>query len=515
MRTVGPDALCCNSGVLLSLFWLALMQAGDSPGEARVDSRIFAGKGLEESASVLVVLRQQADLSGAAAIVDRVERRRFVYEALRAQADASQAALQQDLRQRGIRFHSHFLVNMLEVEADRDAAARLAAREEVSFLAANRPSAGSIPVVASGSSEVSADNVEPNLVLVGAPQLWARGFTGEGIVIGVADTGFQWDHPALKNRYRGWDGAAASHDYNWHDAVHDAAPGNPCGSDAPAPCDDHGHGTATAGFSVGQDGEDTIGVAPGARLIGCRNMAAGTGTPARYTECFEWFLAPTDERGENPRPDLSPDVINNSWACPASEGCTDPDVLNAVVEGVRAAGIAMAFSAGNRGAQCSTLSEAPAVAPASFTIGATWLDDTIAPFSAFGPVVSDGSGRLKPDLTAPGVDLRTAALAGTYTLHFSGTSAAAPHVAGAFALLWSAVPGLRGDVEATEQILKRSAVPLTSSVNCGLYLGSWVPNPVFGWGRLDIPAAYALATERMDAVLARKVRTTRVLSPRQ
>jgi subtilisin family serine protease len=290
---------------------------------------------------------------------------------------------------------------------------------------------------------------------------------------------------------------------------------NACGSDAPAPCDDFGHGTGTAGFAVGQDGADTIGVAPGASLIGCRNMAGGVGTPARYVECFEWFLAPTDSRGENPRPDLAPDVINNSWGCPPSEGCTDPDVLNAAVDAMRAAGIAMSFSAGNLGAFCSTLANAPAVGPGSFAIGATWLDDTIAAFSAFGPVVSDGSYRLKPDMTAPGVNLRTAALAGTYEPRFSGTSAAAPHVAGAFALLWSAVPVLRGDVDASERILKRSAVPLTSSVNCGLFRGSVVPNPIFGWGRLDVAGAYAMArTERVQPLLPQDSRATRVLPPR-
>ena len=104
--------------------------------------------------------------------------------------------------------------------------------------------------------------IEPNITLVRAPALWGRGFTGQGIVVGVADTGFQWDHPALKARYRGWNGSSASHGYNWHDAIHDAAAGNPCGSDAPAPCDDDGHGTATSGLSVGDDGEgNQIGVA--------------------------------------------------------------------------------------------------------------------------------------------------------------------------------------------------------------------------------------------------------------
>jgi serine protease AprX len=171
-------------------------------------------------------------------------------------------------------------------------------------------------------------------------------------------------------------------------------------------------------------------------------------------------------------------------------------MLDATIDGMRAAGIAMAFSAGNTFAQCYTISRAPSVAPGAFAIGATNLDDTIAVFSGVGPVSSDGSYRLKPDLTAPGVGLRTSALHDRYTANFSGTSGSAPEVAGAIALLWSAVPSLRGDVDATEQLLERSAVPLTSDLDCFPYLGSLIPNPVFGWGRLDVASAFAAATAR-------------------
>lgn len=467
--------------------------------------------------SLLVVLREQADLSGAAAIPDRVERRRFVYESLRALAERTQAPLRRALSARGISFRSHFLVNMLEVEADPKIAADLAARDDVSRVAANRPWSPPALVRAlraeSAESIESVESIEPNVELVGAPALWAQGISGQGIVIGIADTGFEWEHPALQAHYRGWNGMAAVHDYNWHDAVHDAAAGNACGSDTTAPCDDHGHGTGVAGFAVGQTTGVSIGVAPGASLIGCRNMASGTGTTARYTECFEWFLAPTDSNGQNPRPDLGPDVINNSWVCPASEGCSDPDVFEGIIGAVRAAGIAVTFAAGNRGAQCSTLAEAAGVGPSAFTIGATNLDDTIATFSAFGPVTSDGSGRLKPDLTAPGVNLRTSGRGDTY-FRFSGTSAAAPHVAGAIALIWSSVPRLRGDVDATEDLLERSAVPLTSDVDCGSFSGSDVPNPVFGWGRLDIVQAFALSLGREAPLVAPNARATRTLPPR-
>jgi len=94
---------------------------------------------------------------------------------------------------------------------------------------------------------------------------------------------------------------------------------------APAPCDDMGHGTHVMGTAVGWDGgENRIGVAPGARWIGCRDMDNGFGTPATYLECFEFFLAPypvngTPEQGD---PDLAPDVTNNSWSCPPAEGCS-------------------------------------------------------------------------------------------------------------------------------------------------------------------------------------------------
>ena len=122
-------------------------------------------------------------------------------------------------------------------------------------------------------------------------QMWAAGFTGQGIVVGNQDTGFDWAHPALKNQYRGWSGAGADHDYNWHDAVHSG--GGVCGPDSPTPCDDYGLGTPTVGVSIGDDGgANNIGVAPGARWIGCRKMDQGWGTPATYLECLEFFLAP-------------------------------------------------------------------------------------------------------------------------------------------------------------------------------------------------------------------------------
>lgn len=122
--------------------------------------------------------------------------------------------------------------------------------------------------------------MEWNLQLVGADQVWALGATGQGVVIGGQDTGYDWDHPALIEQYRGWDGLSADHNYNWHDAIHSNSGFNDCGADSPEPCDDNRHGTHTMGTMVGDDGAgNQVGMAPGAEWIGCRNMDEGVGTP--------------------------------------------------------------------------------------------------------------------------------------------------------------------------------------------------------------------------------------------
>ena len=461
--------------------------------------------------SSLIVMREQADLSGAATLSSPADRRRFVFEALRAVADRAQRPLIEHLNAKGVTFRPHYLVNTIEVEAGEGLLQELALRPEVASVAPNRSArlqrlpgtgrAGGSPTLSRRSAE--AILVEPGVVRIRAPEVWAAGYLGQGTVVGIADTGVQWDHPGLLGNYRGSRSAPASHAYNWHDAIH-ATTLDPawlsCGTDganALVPCDDNGHGTAVAGVAVGGIVTDfvgarrQVGVAPSAEWIGCRNMdGAGNGTPASYLECFEFFLAPTDAAGENPRPELGADIINNSWICPASEGCTDPDILRAAAEAVRAAGILIVAGAGNDGDACGTISAPPAIYVASFSVGATDDDDVIAPFSSRGPVRVDGSSRLKPDICAPGVFVgSTGFYDGQYSEHLSGTSVAAPHAAGAAALLWSAQPALRGDVTATENLLRASAVPRTSLQDCDPLPGTDVPNATYGYGRLDAAAA--------------------------
>lgn len=310
------------------------------------------------------------------------------------------------------------------------------------------------------------------------------------MVIGGADTGYDWSHPALKSQYRGWDGSTENHNYNWHDAVRSdiTGGGNSCGFDLKVPCDDRGHGTHTMGIMVGDDGAgNQIGMAPGARWIGCRNMEDGTGTPETYIECYQWFIAPTDLNNTNPDPSKSPDVINNSWYCPPAEGCTDPSVLLTAVNNVRAAGILTVHSAGNRGPACSSIQYPAGIYDASFTVGNTMSNDEIYAFSSRGPVIIDASGRIKPDISAPGTSIRSSIPGGYAT--YTGTSMAAPHVAGLAALLISAYPELAGQVDRIEYMITHTAKHLTTADGCGELPASAIPNNTYGWGRIDAWAA--------------------------
>jgi serine protease AprX len=386
-------------------------------------------------------------------------------------------------------------VNAILVKGTRQVAQELAARPDVARVEGNPhiqndlPQPGPVeqsPLQPRGPATPAMP--EQGILYTHAPDVWALGFKGETIVVASADTGVRWTHNALKPHYRGWDGANANHNFNWHDSIHDSV-GNPCGNDSQQPCDDDAHGSHTTGTMIGDDGgTNQIGMAPGAKWVGCRNMDAGVGTPARYIECMEWFLAPyplncTPNEGD---PTKAPDITNNSWTCPPSEGCS-VNTLQAAVEAQAAAGIQMVVAAGNSGPGCSTVTDPPSFYEASYTAGALINGtDTIASFSSRGPVTADGSNRTKPDITAPGTNVRSSTnQSDSSYAPFQGTSMATPHIAGAMALLWSAHPELRNQIQASRDALNSTTVQIQSSL-CG---DPNPPNNVYGWGRVDIAAA--------------------------
>jgi subtilisin family serine protease len=384
------------------------------------------------------------------------------------------------------------------------------------------------PVI-DGPLEQSAGRTDATLVLeegvafVRAPEVWATGTTGQGVVVGGQDTGIRWTHNALRPHYRGWNGTTASHDFNWHDSIHSTTSAL-CPANSPAPCDDTNHGTHTIATAVGDDGAgNQVGVAPGAQWIGCRNMDQGNGTPASYLECFEFFLAPYPVGGTTGQgnPALAPDVTNNSWGCPPEEGCDAPnmEIIRQAVAAQRAAGIFTTASAGNSGSGCGTVQDPPAMHDESFSVAAlncpgNVCGDALAPFSSRGPVTIDASNRVKPDIAAPGTAVRSATNSSdTAYVSMQGTSMAGPHVAGAAALVLSAVPSLNGNVSGTEARLTGGAVrnAANSTALCSSTAGVY-PNNLFGFGRLD--AACAVAGAPLTAGLDRRRRLDGDRQPR-
>jgi uncharacterized repeat protein (TIGR01451 family) len=279
----------------------------------------------------------------------------------------------------------------------------------------------------------------------------ALGLTGAGVVIGSIDTGVDWLHPALQSKYRGYTGPGKlpQHLGNWFDAT---------GSGAAYPVDTYGHGSHTVGTMVGDNG---LGVAPGAQWIAAKAFDSSGGAQSSWLHsAFQWMLAP------NGNPALAPDVVNNSWG---SNG-GDSTEFQADVQALLAAGILPIFSAGNSGPDSATVSS-PGSLEIAFAVGATDINDEVALFSSRGP---SPWHKTKPEISAPGKNVLSTLPGGAYG-ELSGTSMAAPHVAGTVALMLQANPGLGTNLASLTYILTSTTVRL----------GSPTPNNDYGWGRLD------------------------------
>lgn len=448
---------------------------------------------------IVIVLKAQADISAVKDIKGKEAKATFVYNLLYQNAIETQKEIIQILKDNKIRFRSYYIVNMIAASCDIEIIKKLSLRNDVAYIIED----GKLTMLpAPERDETSSDSRASvwGLNQIGAPTVWSMGYNGQGVVIGGQDTGYAWEVSTIKSKYRGWNGSSANHDYNWHDAIHQNQYYNPCGADSPVPCDDNNHGTHTMGTMTGDtdDNGDNIGVAPGAKWIGCRNMDNGDGKLSTYVECFEWFLAPYPVSGGAGDPTKMPHVINNSWGCPTSEGCNTSNfpVMEAALNNLRNAGCVVVVSAGNSGPNCNTVNDPAAIFEGSFSVGATNSADQIASFSSRGAVSVDGSYRLKPNVSAPGVNVRSCIKDGSFA-NFSGTSMAGPHVAGLVALIISANPNLAGEVDQIEDIIEQTANRLTSAQTCNGTNGSTIPNNTFGYGRVDAVAAVNRALDKL------------------
>jgi subtilisin family serine protease len=442
--------------------------------EPVVDPEVVAQVQAEGEVEVIIHLREQADLSPAYAIRDWAERGRFVYDRLREMADRSGGELRAVLEGAGAQPQVLLAANALAATVDAPLLDAVAARPEVARVTPNREGSA-IPFVPA-EQEASVAAVEWNIAQIRADETWATlGVTGQGVSVGNIGTGVMYDHPALIEQYRGnLGGGTFDHNYNWYDLI----------DGLPEPYDDHSHSTMTTGVMVGDDGgSNQIGVAPGAQWITVKAISgAGYTTDALLHAAMDWMLAPTDLNGANPDPAKRPNIGLNAWQ-QSLVTCSpefQPDIA-----AWWAAGILPVFALGGDGPACYSL-WSPSDLPGAVAVGGTDAADVIAPFSPRGP--SYCTEEIKPEVSAPGVNIRSSSNDGAYQI-WSGSSLAAPHLAGTAALVLSADPDL-GSLEALSTITNTAFC--IQDLLCG---GTPCPdggNNIYGWGRIDAFEAVSL-----------------------
>lgn len=449
-----------------------MISSADRVIAAPVDKAVLKSLAKGGSATFLVQLKGEADLGAIPTRGRRVDRTTAVFEAKRDFAGRSQAGLRQLLTTEKAKFAPFWIANVVQVTGDRALLTKIRNRPDVSRILSDNDNR--IPRPPKGAKALDrVRTVEWNIAQVRADRVWSDfGDTGQGIVIASIDTGVEYTHPALVNSYRGTKGDGTfDHNYNWYD------PSQVCGSPSLTPCDNAGHGTHTMGTLVGNDGGDNqIGVAPGARWISAKGCEDFFCSDSALLGSGQWVVAPTDLQGQNPRPDLAPNIVSNSWG----DGADNP-FYSTIVDTWVAAGIFPVFATGNDGESGCDTAGSPGDYVNSYAVGGYDSTGAIAPWSSRGP----GAGtEIKPNITAPGVNVRSSVPGGGYEAS-SGTSMATPHVAGAVALAWSAAPALIGNIDATRLLLDQNAVDTPDS-QCG---GTDADNNVYGEGKLD---AYAL-----------------------
>jgi subtilisin family serine protease len=409
------------------------------------------------------------------------ERTYSVITSLQALADATQGPILSVLENLdGIdpaTVQPYWVTNVIYVEANADAVKELSKRYDISSiqhvppLAPDKVTPSPEPVM----QKRSAGGHEKGHEAIRATDMWALGFTGNGRKALIIDSGANLDHPALNSNYHG---NFVADNLAWFSTSVSPQPSD-CDNNVQMCC----HGTHVSGTVVGLDRNtnDTIGVAFNATWMSAGEIGCGNNNAIG---AMQWAINPDNNPGTI---DDQPDVINNSWGYPGPPLAGDcNDVTQSAINAAETAGIAVVTSAGNDGSASMTVTGPGFNAPTlvnSFTVGAISPfspNYPIAGFSSRGPSVCNGlagSLLIKPEVSAPGVNIRSSVEDNSYA-GYSGTSMASPHVSGGILLLKEAFPTLTG--ETIKLALYNTAVDL----------GTPGEDNNYGMGIIDLVAAY-------------------------
>ncbi|MBW6508420.1 MAG: S8 family serine peptidase [Desulfuromonadales bacterium] len=442
----------------LCLLWLFPVSA--APFSPSVPS-VLEGADDEQSIPVIVKLRTVESPPVLARLYGRARRQQFIW-AMRSRTAQGSEEIRHLLQGYGIVPRQLWLVDAIAFSATPAMITQIAQMAEVEAVTTD--DLIQMPTV-------FVDGVatpEWNIARTGAPQLWAEGIDGAGVTIAILDSGINIAHPDLAPRWRDLPG-------DWFDPY-----GN---STTPYDFGNY-HGTAVASVAVGGSaGGTATGMAPGSSIIAAKIFRDdGTANNSYIIEALQWSLNP----GGNA--DSAPHIINNSWGyadnpdqCQEGLGFgSNLLLLRSAIQTLRNAGIAVVAAAGNTGPSAST-SVSPANFAESFSVGATAPNNAIAHFSARGPSACLDDITF-PDLVAPGVAIRVAGGSAGYR-ELSGTSFAAPHIAGAMALLLQAAGPM--PVDELEDLLALSATDL----------GDAGVDDVYGYGLVNVSAALGLIAD--------------------
>jgi len=452
---------------------------------------VFDHVGANESVSALLYMQEQLDAGGVNRAMDaknatRGERHELVVRQLQAMAARTQGDLSDRLAQlkaagRIDDYETFWIGNIVRVDGPKDEIAALIARNDVFVGYFNynieliQPT--EIGPVDGGETIAS---VESGIKAIRADQVWADfGITGAGRLVSTLDTGVDGNHEALKDRWRG----VADSRYQGHPewAFFDPV------TNKTFPFDSSNHGTHTMGTSCGHTATNEIGVAPGAQWINAAviDRVSINRTISDALLAFQWIIDPD---GDPATVFDVPDSCSNSWGISPLFGFPPcDDVFWVSVDNVEAGGTLIIFSAGNEG----TLGlRSPADrATDDFNVMAVAAIDgnnsnyPIASFSSRGPTqcTPDGSEFIKPNISAPGVNVRSSLPGNQYGL-LSGTSMASPHINGVVALMREADPNIT--VQRMKEIFYQTS----------LDLGQNGKDNSYGWGLIDAYQSVQLAS---------------------